>query len=236
MAKSRYSFTPATQRGFTIIELVVAITLLTMIMGVTYGALRGIFRTREVVIDRREARQITSAVLNRMTRELQMAYAQVALMPPKTDPDRRNSTRFNLDGQIDSNDNSSVEFYALEGGQYLPDGGNHSGLVQLKYALQEDPERPQSGPEKTYSLIRTETPYIRPFSKAYEKEMIFPLAHNVVSMKFQYYNNDELEWSSTWGTGNELGLPGIVKIYLELQSSSGRLERFVTAVPLRSTS
>ena len=38
---------------------------------------------------------------------------------------------------------------ALEGGQYLPDGGTHSGVVQITYRVDKDPEA-RSGEEPRY--------------------------------------------------------------------------------------
>jgi prepilin-type N-terminal cleavage/methylation domain-containing protein len=234
---SKSSYT-CSERGFTLIELILAFTILTLVASIGYSLVKGILRTREVVLDRKESRLIAGAVLNRLTREIQLAHSGIALMPEEGNLKNRNSRKLNLRGVPSDNAGASADtitFLALEGGQYLPDGGGHSGLVQISYALVEDPERPpETDDVPVYSLVRTEIPYLRPFERAYKKKMVFPVTHRVISLRFLYYDAEEDAWYNQWGEGEQVELPGIVKFRIEIKSPSGRIEKFETSAPIRS--
>jgi len=230
-------------QGFTLIEIIISISILTIIMTVGYSSLSGILRTKVLLDDRRESRLIANSVLTRLTRELQLAYSGFPLLPPlKKDetgdePKRRNSSRINLVGEEnyldDQRPGDSITFLALEGGQYLPDGGTHSGVVQISYKVKEGPEKYDGEKPRTYYLIREELPYIRPLEKAYEKIMIFPITKNLVSLQFRYYDSEEEEWYSSWGEDERVRLPALVKFSLALKSSSGKVSSYTTSVTLR---
>jgi hypothetical protein len=123
----------------------------------------------------------------------------------------------------------------MEGGQYLPDGGAHSGIVQISYRVEKDPDQ-QNGPNSTYYLIRQETPYIRPFDKAYQKTMIFPITRDLVSLEFRYLDKEDGGWSNDWGKDTRINLPRLIHFSLQLRSPRGTIETFATTVPMRSKS
>lgn len=224
--------------GFTLIEIVIAISLLTVVMTVAYSSLRGILRTKELLDDRREARLIANSILTRLCRELQLAYAGDRLLPPRDDLKNFYSSRIKLLGEdVELDDGyagDALTFISLEGGQYLPDGGRHSGVVQISYKLVEDPETYQASKPKVYSLIREETPYQRPYKKAYENMMIFPISKNVVSFNLSFFDEEEELWYSYWGTKDRVELPAIVKFSISIKSPKGKIDTYTTAVKLRN--
>ncbi len=224
--------------GFTLIEIVISIAILAVIMSVTYSAMTQIIRSKNVLDDRRELNSMAYAVLNRMVREFQLAYSGIGLLPNKGDVDgKQRPGNVNLIGEPISLSNGKhgdkVTFMALEGGQYLPDGGTHSGLVQLTYRVEENPDAANSETQ-TYLLIREETPVIRPFDKAFGKTMIFPIIDRIVSLEYRYYDSEEEKWVSEWKENENPGLPTQLELRLELLSPNGELNSFVTTVPLRS--
>lgn len=126
-----------------------------------------------------------------------------------------------------------VTFIALEGGQYLPDGGSHSGLVQLTYRAEQDPEDRGAENEKYY-LVREESPYIRPYERAYEKTMVFPVTDALVELHLRYFDAESSRWVEEWLEDNNRGLPRMVEFSITLRSNSGKLETFTTSVPIRT--
>jgi prepilin-type N-terminal cleavage/methylation domain-containing protein len=223
--------------GFTLIEIVIAISLLAAIIVILYGALSGIIASKKLLDDRRDGTAIASAILTRMTRELQLAYPQHALMPPQNDPDKRYPARVSFLGERkelgDHHFGDSITFLALEGGQYLPDGGTHSGLVQISYRVEKNPDEPEK--KGTYYLVRQETPYTRPFDRAYKKTMIFPVTTSLVSLKFKYFSNDTQEWTPNWDESKTM-LPSVVEFTVVIMTPAGHEESFTTSVALRSKS
>ena len=221
--------------GFTLIEIILAITILAFIFVITYSALTAIITTKKALDDSRDVTTVASSVLTRLGRELQLAYAQSPLMPPRDRLDQFAPPRINLRGEsklLDSGKHGdSLTFLALEGGQYLPDGGTHSGLVQITYRIEHDPENPKAD---TYSLVREETPYTRPFDKAYQKSMIFPITDSLISLHFRYFSFDAQEWSTTWGDDKNNGLPSIIALTVVLRSPNGKNEEYSTSVALQA--
>lgn len=225
------------QRGFTMMEIVLAVTLLAIILSVSYSGITSIITSKQLLDDRRDQLVMANSVLNRMTRELQLAFSGVAVLPrPDEDKDKKIASSICLIGDENMLGNDKrgdvIRFVALEGGQYLPDGGSHSGLVQIMYRVEEDPERKPNEPER-YLLIREETPVIRPFDRAYEKMMVFPITNRIISMQLRYYDTNSQKWYGKWGDGERNDLPARVEIIMELMSPRGVLQRFATQVPLR---
>lgn len=224
-------------RGFTLIEIVIALGIFGLVMSVAYGALQGIINSKHVLDDSRDMRTMADAILGRLTREIQLAVADVPVIPDKDKLDQPNSAKLNLIGTHDtlSGDyqSDSLTFLALEGGQYLPDGGAHSGIVQISYRLAKNPEAGNQD-QDGYLLIRDELPFMRPYKRAYDKIMTFPVASNVLSLSFAYLDAQSGELIKVWGSENKLGLPRLVRISITLRSPQGQVESFTTSVPLRA--
>lgn len=224
--------------GFTLIEIVIAISILAVILSVTYSALTQIIRSKNVLDDRRDLNIMAHSVIQRVSKELQHAYSGIGLLPrPNESNDKSLPSNINLIGETKQLANrkrgDSIRFIALEAGQYLPDGGTHSGLVQIMYRVEEDPENKNLDPPR-YVLVREETPVIRPNEKAFAKMMIFPITEDLVSLSIRYYDGEELEWANNWGKEKRVKLPVQVELTMELASPRGEIHKFVTAVPLRN--
>ncbi len=224
--------------GFTIIEVVLAISILAIIMSVTYSVLNQIIRTKQMLDDSREVKAIVNSILIRMTREIQLARAGFPLLPGRDKLDQPNKPSVNLIGESVELPNGlpgdSVTFLAAQGGQYLPDGTSHSGDVQITYRVEEDPEQ-KGDRDRTYYLIREELPYIRSAEKAYRQAMIFPVTNKLVSLSFRFFDPRSSKWVSSWGTSaGSMKLPKLVEFEVRVKSSNGTVEAFKTAVALRS--
>jgi type II secretion system protein J len=227
-------------RGFTLVEVVISVAILVVLATIGYGAMRQILITKNLLDDERDVALIQNAVLNRLTRELQLAVALESspLLPDRDQLSKKNPARLAMKSTSDqlSNGNAgdSLTFLALEGGQYLPDGGGHTGLVQITYRVAEDPDNPNPS-EGPYLLIREETPYLRPAERAYKKSMIFPVCKNLQALRLRFFDADEDAWTSTWGSESRQGLPALIKFSLQFSSPSGRLSTISTEVALRQS-
>lgn len=225
--------------GFTLIELIVALSLLAVVTTIAYGALSGILHTKQILDDSRDTRAVAHAILLRLSRELQLADPKSVLLPPKDNPKSPYPARVTLVGEpkeIGNNRNGdTLTFLALEGGQYMPDGGAHSGVVQITYRVEKDPDSNESGENETFYLVREETPLLRPAENAYKKSMVFPLTKNLVSLQFKYYDRDNEEWLSFWGKNDRVGLPAMVQFTFQLRSSRGQVKTLSSTVPLKAT-
>jgi len=225
--------------GFTLIELVIALALLAIIMSVCYSSLSGIIRTKNALDDSRDATALANAVLTRMTRELQLATSGVSLLAPANDLKKPYPSTINMIGEekkVGGRSNDRITFVAQEGGQYLPDGGTHAGIVQISYRVEQDPEmRSGSRRDESYYLIREEIPYfVRPLEKAYKKAMIFPITKSLVELQFRYFSEDSESWVNSWGKDPNIRLPKMVEFTVGIKSPQGVVRRYTTTVPLRT--
>lgn len=230
-----------TESAFTLIEIVISISILSVIMTITYSGMTQILRAKNILDDRRETNSVAYSLINRITREFQLAYSGIGLLPDREVPDGpQKPSDYNMVGENKSLSNGkrgdSITFVALEGGQYLPDGGTHSGLVQITYRVAEDPDRDESLP-KQYLLIREETPHPNnksQFERAFAKTMIFPVTENLISLEYRYYDPEKEEFLDAWDPEQNRKLPSQLEIKLELVSPAGELNSYITTVPLRS--
>jgi len=222
-------------KGFTLLEIIIAISILGLIVGVSYSSLTNIMRSKEALTQERENANIASAVLSRLTRELQMSSEGLALLPPRDDLQNFYPGRVNLLGEAGKTRDTnlaadSISFLALEGGQYLPDGGSHSGIVQVSYYLQRNKDVTD---EEVYHLFREETPYIRPVERAYERTITFPIADNVMGLSFLYYDSESDRWLSSWGTEGKTGNPSKIEFAIFLRGAGGKIQQLKSSVALR---
>lgn len=224
--------------GFTLLELLMAVSILVIMMSVAYGALMQLMRAKTALDDSRQAGFLANAVLNRLTRELQLAYGDAPLLDPNDAPASGATLYFSGESQQIASDRRGdrLTFIAQEGGQYLPDGGSHSGLVQITYRVEKNPEEKRDT-KAPYYLIREEVPYMRPAKKAFEKILFFPVSESIESLQFSYYDGKQEDWSDSWGNPPRPDrLPTLVRLTLKTRSARGVVSTFTTLIPIKVSS
>jgi len=222
-------------KAFTLIELVIALSIMGLIMGVAYSTLGSIMRGKQTLDDGRDMRLVSSSIIGRFSRELQMSTSGMPLLPPRDNLSDRYSSRTSLlADDVPLRDGFSADrltFLALEAGQYQGDAGSHSGIVQITYFLEENDRAPRSD-YQIFSLMREETPYMRPFEDAYEKTMVFPIASNVISLRFRFYDSENEQWVENWGTEGRVNIPSVIEYSITLLSPAGNVETLTSSVAL----
>jgi Tfp pilus assembly protein FimT len=242
----------SSQSGITLLELVLAISILAIIILLNYSILKGVVQTKNVIDDKRDGMFIANSVLTRLARELQMAtearsllpscssigggaqqQGQNAASPAPNEPRRVIVGESGTLAQAARND--TLTFLAKEAGQYIPDGGTHSGVVQITYRVEQDPEaREDNSGAKTYLLVRDEMPYQRPTEKACKNAIRFPITKDLVSLSFKYYDKKTKEWTDTWNENKSVRLPTIIQFTVTLKTPAGDIESYTSSVALRA--
>ena len=216
----------------------IALSIMSVVMVTAYGALRQITQSKGILDDSRNTQKMANAILSRITREFQLAYDGVTIMPPKNNLQKKYPPNTHLIGEskniaTDAR-GDSVRFLALEGGQYIPDGGAHSGIVQIYYRVEKDPDGLKEGDQDLYYLVREETPYVRPFKDAYEKQnMVFPITKRLAHLNISYFDSEQEKWYNEWGKQKQTELPALIYFSLGVVSPQGRVETFTSIVPIR---
>jgi len=129
-----------------------------------------------------------------------------------------------------------LRFLASEGGQYLPDGGGHSGVVQISYSLRETPDEENLDGKHPYTLVREEIPLIKPIKKACQRRIVFPISKDVSSLSFAYYDAQNGQWLENWEPPSKEHTPRLVKFTIEITSPLGRRTVLTSIVPIQAVS
>lgn len=241
--------TPAKRRsssGFTLMEVTIAFTILAVMMTLNYRILKGVVTAKELIDDRRDGMFIANSLLTRMSRELQLAVKRPIL--PSCDTASAGTSSSSDQAQSASGSNpsqssfgrpvlisqsdlegSSITFLAKEAGQYIPDGGTHSGVVQITYRVAQDPDQ-KGSQDATYLLVREEIPNSKPLSKACKSVLRFPISNNLISLQFRFFDGKAREWGDTWTGQQAIRLPEIIQFTVALRSPRGTVQSYTTAV------
>lgn len=233
---STHTASQRAEAGLTLIELIIALALFSLITSVAYSGMLQIMRASKALDDRRDVGMIANSIINRMTRELQLATSEAKLLPPAGNTQNPYppsvhmiGTQENLRGGAQSD---TITFVADEAGQYVPDGQTHTGVVQITYRVAPIPPEENPEDEDVYYLIRDEVPVIHPPDKAYGLRMTFPITSRLVELRFKYYDAEDEQWSDTWDE-SEGKLPTIVQFVLRIMSPSGTIYTYTTDIAVK---
>lgn len=209
--------------AFTMIEVVIAITILALIFSVAYKGLSQIAESKAILDDEREIIQVANTLMSRISRELQMSVATTNLI----DSDNQNYRFRGMNETIGrGNAGDKVIFMANEAGQYIPEGQTHSGIVQLSYFAAKDPQK------ETFLLVRDEIPDLSDTEKALEQRMTFPITNKLLGLDFAYYDSRSESWQDEWN--EQSSIPAMVRVKVTLLSSMGKEMVFSTGIPIKS--
>jgi hypothetical protein len=206
-----------------------------------YQLLRGIVKAKELIEDRRDVMYIANSLLTRLSRELQLAIATpqhplfecadgpVSAPPPP--PTNAGPQRFLL-GESDGKP-GSILFMAKGAGQQTADSSGQTGVVMLKYSVEQDPEK-RSERDVPLVLLRSETPSSGQILKDCKKEIHFPITTSLLDFRLRFYDGQKKSWSNEWKDQRALPLPHIIEFTIVLQSPMGNTVTHTSAVRVTS--
>ncbi|MCO6431876.1 MAG: prepilin-type N-terminal cleavage/methylation domain-containing protein [Deltaproteobacteria bacterium] len=233
------------QLGFTLIEIVLAVSILAVVLATAYSALTQILNVKTALDDNRDVTVVANSLIRRLTRELQLAVAENPILFRDQSGSQGSAAIyfFAEAGSAGRGSQDKVTFIAQEAGQYLPDGGTHTGLVQVTYRMERDPEKRSESEQ--YLLIREEIPYIEPSGtnlesfqkakdKAFSKVIIFPITDSITSLRLRYYDDEEGEWRSEWNQSRREAIPALIQLTFSLRSPRGHDYSYSTIIPVQA--
>ncbi len=208
------------QSGFTLLEVMIAVTILAAISLGLFGATTQVLSSKDLVESRDEVQHSVTFALNRMAQDLGMAYFTKSpeLLGAK------------FEGEISFlGTENRLDFVSLSHLRYLknvPEGES----IEVSYYLVPSSE----GGDRMVLMRRQATEIDR---QGQEGGTAYPLLDGVRSIDFKYLpvNNDE--WKTTWDTRSvdaQNTLPRAVQISLEVYFPEEEEPRIFTwTAPIR---
>ncbi len=211
------------QSGFTLIEILIAMTMIVTIVSMVYGSYAATSEARNIYDSRLTCSGRAHLVLRLMSRQIRCAYA------PTNEPNATESDERTDKIQI----KETVEvFYGDAGntrGQFLhfitTAGLGHTlttqrGLSRIGYQYD----------QRTGTLSIDYGPYEKRSDTKKRIASWQPILYGVTAIEVEFH--DGKQWQSQWRNRRTDELPRAVKITLTLLDDSNREHQFTTAVPI----
>jgi general secretion pathway protein J len=208
-------------RGFTLIEVLVALAVMSMIAISIWGASSQTARTRTVVQESHDKSHQVRVAFEMMTRDLSSAF----LSQNRAQLEPTHDTVFIGE---DHGEDDRLDFAAFTHERRYFDA-KESDQAEIGYFLAPDKENPEQ-----QDLVRRESPVLD--LEPLEGGQLLVLVQNVKAFDLQYYDMVMAEWQDAWDTTEATGegavLPMQVRIRLETYDRLGEVEAHATQMPI----
>lgn len=206
-----YDQTRPSNRGFTLVELVFVITILTIVIGVAYRGIQQTLETKKFLEERRESNALLGAILSRFNIEFQGMEKSMPLL-------RAMQVHQSGWGKIFvMGDKESIYFIIRDPSSKVP-------LSQIGYLVEPDENR-------DLTLYREVVPYVRPPEVAYKDATKIALHRGVKEIRFLF--NDGTNWVEDWGTPQRDDIPVQIYYQLSVLTPSGQIRTLESTVALK---
>jgi len=200
-------------RGFTLVEVLIAVGITAAMAVMTIGSLREVDRAAEVVRLQNERYGAARLALARVAREVSMAFLS----------DNWDANRFRDPVTLFVGREDELLFTTLAHVRLYRDA-KESDQAVVEYRLDADPDHPAER-----ALFRREKAHLddEP-DRGGRRDLV---ADRVRALRIQYWDPRRKEWVREWttrSTEHAKELPPRVRLELEMTLPDGRSERFVT--------
>ncbi len=184
------------QRGFTLVEILIAVTILASILVLVWGSFYQTFRAKRTVEAQMSRYRAGRVAMDRIVRDLSMAYLSSNIVPGS-----EQTPRTFFDG-VRRQDIDELKFTYF-GHQRLYADAREADTAAVGYFGRRDPEDAHK-----LNLLRRETRRIQADNFDNITGEADLLCDDVVRLEFSYYHPDLKEWKETWRTTQADGYPG----------------------------
>lgn len=171
------------RRGFTLLEVVVALGVLALIGTLTFTAVAGALETRDILEGEDEVNQAARVAMSRIRRDLQLAY-----LTKNTSAVNTYRTLF-----VAQNQDPDRVWMATLSHQRLYRDAREGDQTEITYWTEEDPHD-----DDALVLLRREAPRIDNEPEA--GGTIQPVAYGVKGFDLQFLDGQTAEWKEEWDT------------------------------------
>ena len=202
---------PAAERGFTLIELMLAVSVTAMVVSLVWSSFSLTARNKQRGEEQAGRYHQVRLALHRMAREISMAYLSRNDQPGTTNP----RTMF---VGLKSGHGHDLLFSAFAH-MRLSEDAKESDQSLIRYYLV--PDREQRG---SYKLMRRETRRLG-VEKPGEQGPAYVLLEDIEELSVEYFDGVADEWRESWSTtaadGQPDRLPTKVRIVMTVRDMGG---------------
>ena len=210
-----------TERGFTLLELVIAIAILGIMMGLAWSTVSVGNETRKEATHIQERNHEVRIAFSRMARDLGSAY--LSNNEVEVNNQRRTLFKGKTTGDVDELVFSSLAHLSLWG------DANESDQTRIGYYAEDDPDE-----RSKTNLVRREARRLSDQNPEEVPAEIDVLLRDVESVRFSYYDWQQRKWLDRWDARSADAqngrLPTKIKIVIELENEAGETVRFSSQV------
>lgn len=206
------------RRGFTLIEVAIAIAI-TAFIGLVIGmSFNSVIQNKDIIEGQAEHYRMLRAAMSRMAREVSAAYVS----------DRYDSKRYRDSYDRPTNFMGSRDklLFSTLSHQRLYLDAKESDQMVVEYQVKSSPDSKAKGRN---DLVRREKVLLEErMERGGTEESLFEGARKI---EFQYWNSERKQWEDEWDTrrpDRKSQLPSRVKITLTAVDESGKEARYVT--------
>jgi general secretion pathway protein J len=206
--------TPHGSKGFTLIEVLLAMAILVVIMSVVYGSFSTAGRNVEQAEAARDETDLARTLLSKLTDDLTNAYFNPTMTAtsPATNKSVNLTILYGKKIEVGEGDEKtrqdSLDLTTLTNWR-RPDS-RETELLEVGYYFKEKPDG--SG----YTFFRREKREIGPDAPPLEGGAEYEISDRVEGLQFRYYNGTA--WRDDWDTRTLGGLPKAVELALTLDT------------------
>ena len=211
--------------GFTLIEVMLALAILTFMMTIMWGSFTRTAADKRSIEAAQERLHTVRVALLRMTREIEMAYLSESENFAMTY--RRTFFTSTARGDVDELQFSTFAHQRLRAGAAEGD----TSLITYYGARDPDDRR-------ILNLMRRETRRLQADDPSAITSEAYVLCPDVSRVKFAFYDHKKQEWESDWSTLNASGnqyLPTHVRITLNVLDERGQEVSYSTDARIQMT-
>jgi general secretion pathway protein J len=205
-------------RGFTLMEVMVAVAITALMGTIVTMAFQTGFRAKEVVEGEAEHYRMVRIALNRMAREIGSAFVSDRYDPKRYRDQNDRPTNF-----IGERDRLLFTTFAH---QRLYTDSKESDQAVVEYFVESSHEK---GARDRQDVMRRENPNIgERMERGGTTDVLF---EGVKKLEFEYWDSERKEWNTEWDTRrteHKSFLPTRVRITLVALDENGKEARYTT--------
>ncbi|MDX2021514.1 MAG: type II secretion system protein [Deltaproteobacteria bacterium] len=213
------------QAGFTLLEVMLAIGILSFISLTVWGTFSQTYATKKRLDLAQERIHVARVALMRITRELEMAY--LSNHENTLIQDKRTMFVSTPGGDVDE-----LKF-SWFGKQRLRADSAEGDTGLVIYYAERDPDNSQ-----VTNLMRRETRRLQPQDPMTVRADTYVLCPDITRLKFSFFDARMREWRDAWSTigGEQLDyLPTHVRVALTIRDERGRDVTYISGARIQMT-